>query len=541
MATTSPDVDVTIDKLSGHPELAQYTLADVGVTRYQTITESFLAGTSDIAAAQFDVGWVPTGTLPNPTKMRSNQLLSGIYVVAKGITHLGVVFGTGEQTLANADSEALVHKNGAWAARYADLSTGDPVPWTSWTYGIPIQTGSAGTIMAADLDPTKQYVIHMMPTHLPDAEGMTSKWEMVRPSGSGTEGRSFWEITGFVANSGVNWGVDISGSFYSIGWNKVGTYLENKKVLIIGDSQTSGYETPTAAEIAANELFSTRSPTYQFALLSSLSRLSWADKGALGSYVYKALEEYFEIGQSSSSTRGGEKILEIMNLSWPGAWQATMGPNLRSWWETDAKVDDGAPATAGPMPGLYDNPPDNWHFRWKDASEWTLSTDWIHNNGSSGTWTPDLIIIESFTNDMIQRFWEITLNTEGDVTDEKYFGGGTTLTINAAGFVSALKTAYPSAKFCILGPAIAETTGFAGVPVDTVTRIKAAFEDTSGTYHDFRSGGADSSVGRFELLSTLDPTIDTTDYAGQALHPSTDHCAIIGAAIVSQMLTGLAP
>jgi len=542
MVATSKKTEVGITKLSNHPTLVQYTLADVGVTRYQTITESVIAGSPPINAAQFDVGWVPTGTLPSPTAMRSNQLLSGIYVVAKGITDFGVVFGTGEQTVANADSEAMVHKNGAWAARHANISAGgDPVPWTAWEYGIPIQTGAAGTIMASGLDSTKQYVIYMMPTHLPDAEGMTSKWEIVRPSGSGTEGRSFWEVTGFIANSGVNWGVDVSGTFYSIGWNKVGSYLQNKKVLIIGDSQTSGYETPTTVEVAAGQLFSTRSPTYQFALLSSLSRLSWSEQGALGSYVYKALEEYFEIGLSSASTRGGEKILEIMNLSWPGAWQAKIGPNLRTFWEVTGKVTDGTPALAGPMPGLYGNPPDNYTFRWKASSEWVLGTDWIHNNGSAGTWTPDLIIIESFTNDMIQRFWEITLDNEGDVTDEKYCGGGTTLTINAAGLVSALKTAYPSAKFCIIGPALAETTGFAGVPVDTVTRVQAAFEDTTATYHDFRAGGADSAVGRFELISTLDSTIDTTDYVAQALHPNVDHCALIGASIVSTMLTGLAP
>ena len=500
----------TVDILPSHPTLSTYSLSSVGVTRYTAGVDAVVGGSGP--GAQFDVGWVPD-TWPTPTKMRTQQLLASVKVAFYGSSTFGIVFNDAIYDDTNADGERVNRKHGAWAYRIVDLnhpSGSFPLQWGAWNYKIQIKVGDAGTMFVTGLDPTHNYVIWCVPTHPVDSDNMTTEFELTEDVGIGNEDGQFWEVTGFIADTGATFQIDVTGTDVSIVWN-----VTNHRFMILGDSHTSGFLSVGAGEGS----YAFASPTGYFLerVITEVSgapqatkdtpilnRFAWGDKGALGSYAWNLIETWAEVGTST------EKHFEIMNISQPGHWQTKMGPNLRSFWETNY------------FPQLFEDYLTKYKHRTKSATAWTDGGDWINLAGSGGAWVPQLCILASFGNDYIQGALELLLNTAGTVTDDQYFQGSDTVKDNFAhntnpSLLSNLRSEWASLKVFCIGPGSRDVDW----GTDLRARIEAGVDGSSVNHYDAINQGAGTDAWLYyQAMADLGTSIDPTAILSTATHPT---------------------
>lgn len=483
---------VEIEPLPTHPTFVMSTITTLGVTRFRPYAESVANGPN----VQVSPGWWPvSGTMPNPTAMRTNEPMADIKYVQSGVFRSCVRFKTTGMTATNADGKALVTRPGAVAYRYANLTTGFPLAWSAWKYAVPIQAGDGCTVITEELNPANQYLFWWVLNLPPDAEGMTSKWEVCRESG--TERGQFWEIDAIGGDGTPAYGLfdPITSTNRGIFW-----IIPNDRYLVLGDSQNSCFLTPAVAE-----------PTWVFrhpmgfilerhvgAGSPILSRLGWGERGALGGWAWRLMETKAALGTA------GERHFEVINLSGPGRWLGRMGPVLRAFWE-------------GYFPGFFPDYPDSFEYLLKGAQQWTAGGFWIH---TPSTWAPDKVIIGTGGNDQVQGAAELR-----ESTGESYFRGAAikdaiTKKTGGTSLIAKLRAKWAAVKvFGLLVPT-ADASWHASI--DTKAQIIAGLDGSDAVnYHDAIGLGAGTDTWLyFDDIANLGTSIDPADYLGKAIHPT---------------------
>lgn len=445
---------------------------DVGVstTAISALTRSADNNAQVIISPAF---W--TDNVTTPTYFRTNQVSASMVVRVTNTSVFGITIGTSCYSTntcrcfvfstRRSSSSDLVHSE------------------INWQHNIQPVIGKSYDLFMEDLDPNQEYTIQIVTTIGADDPAADVSFEsMMQPQDGAVNYGQFVDITGFAHSTGA--------TFLEVKYTK-----PRKKFYILSDSNAEGTVTPAGVDAEYYEWTSAR-----FNLITNQTSVAVFNNDVRGSIVqweWTIIETY---------CKNNGYIPVVVNNSHGGAWQGQMGTFTRA-------------AHTAFWPGCYLDCIDRFKYRTNYSNtDFTVTSDW------TGGWSPDVILLGSFENDVLQRYYEITY-INGLHPTEIYFD---TTRIkdsiarddgNPASIIRALRLQWSSAKLFIY--TAHNNQAVAHASITTKDYIKQGIAQDLANYYGFAVGQTEynSNVGRYVDIEQYS-AITGLDPITSALHPT---------------------